>query len=159
MIRFSLNMMRLVLRATRFVLKLGISVCLTRQAGAAFMIRKPLVIDGDTLFHAGHRIRLQGIDAPELTQKGGEDAKNQLIRLIGTSPLRVEPRGVDVYGRTVARVLAGRKDIGLAMVASGYAISKQPSYSSAERGARWGRKGMWSRGGISDPAAWRRRTA
>lgn len=151
--------MRFLLRFLRYVFTLGLSAHLARQTGAAFMIRKPLVIDGDTLFHEGTRIRLQGIDAPELAQAGGEDAKKHLIRLIGAGPVRVEPRGVDLYGRTVARVSRGPVDLGREMVASGYAISKDPSYSSAERGARWGRKGMWSRGGISDPAAWRRRTA
>lgn len=153
------SLVRLFLAILRLLGKAAIAVAMSRAKGNAFAIRKPLVIDGDTLFHDGKRIRILGIDAPELDQKGGTDAKNHLIRLVGSGMLRVEPQGTDKYGRILARIMAGQIDLGRAMVAAGYALAQDRAYKGAERGARWGKKGLWSRGGISDPAAWRRRAA
>lgn len=153
------SLFRLILAILRLLGKAAVAVLMSRSKGNAFAIRKPLVIDGDTLFHDGKRIRITGIDAPELDQQGGMDAKNHLIRLVGSGVIRVEPRGTDKYGRVLARVLAGQIDLGRAMVAAGYALAQDRAYKGAERGARWGKKGLWSRGGISDPAAWRRRAA
>lgn len=153
------SLLRLILATLRLLGKAAVAVLMSRAKGNAFVIRKPLVIDGDTLFHDGKRIRILGIDAPELDQKGGADAKNHLIRLVGSGMLQVEPQGTDKYGRIIARIMAGQIDLGQAMVAAGYALAQDRAYKGAERGARWGRKGLWSRGGISDPAAWRRRTA
>lgn len=151
--------LRSLLQILRLLAKAAVTLLISRAAGNAFAIRNPLVIDGDTLFHDGKRIRILGIDAPESDQRGGADAKNHLIVLIGRGMVRIEPKGTDRYGRILARVLVGRIDIGKAMVVGGYALATDRDYKSAERSARWGRKGLWSRGGISDPAAWRRRTA
>lgn len=151
--------LRSLLQILRLLAKAAVALLISRAAGNAFAIRNPLVIDGDTLFHDGKRIRILGIDAPESDQRGGADAKNHLIRLVGSGMLRVEPQGTDKYGRILARIMAGQIDLGQAMVAAGYALAQDRAYKGAERGARWRKKGLWSRGGISDPAAWRRRTA
>jgi len=65
------------------------------------------VVDGDTLDCDGVRIRLADINAPELDQSGGVEAKNALRDLVLNKKIfldidDVEPR--DKYGRVVAVV-------------------------------------------------------
>jgi endonuclease YncB( thermonuclease family) len=62
------------------------------------------VVDGDTVKVGKHRVRLFGMDAPEMDQRGGAKAKSNLIRLAGGAEVRVEPLTMDCYGRVVAKV-------------------------------------------------------
>jgi endonuclease YncB( thermonuclease family) len=68
------------------------------------------VVDGDTLItncnNTEIRIRLCGIDSPELKQEGGRESKQfveQLIKDHGNQ-VSVVPISVDFYGRTVAEI-------------------------------------------------------
>lgn len=126
-------------------------------AGAPFNLRKPLVIDGDTLFHDGRKIRIWGIDAPEIGTAHGPAAKAHLDHLVKMRNIHVVPRDIDAYGRIVAQLFCGRGDIGRSMVEDGYAISRTRDYAGDERKARRKKLGLWARGGISDPAEDRRR--
>lgn len=73
------------------------------------------VIDGDTIVvrptgWAGRRIkspiriRLAGVDAPELEQAGYLFARDGLIRHLDTDVLFIVPTKFDIYGRVVAHV-------------------------------------------------------
>ena len=67
------------------------------------------VHDGDTLRvldAAGtqHKVRLQGIDAPETKQAFGTKARNRLADLTLGKAVTVRVHGRDRYGRTLARV-------------------------------------------------------
>ena len=67
----------------------------------------PTVIDGDTLAIGVERVRLQGIDAPELDQTCGvwlcgRAARDELRRHIGLGQITCVPDGKDVYGRWLA---------------------------------------------------------
>lgn len=116
----------------------------------------PFVIDGDTIVSDGLRIRLAGIDAPELSQPGGAKARSHLIRLIAGGAVRIEPLGTDRYGRLVARVHARCGDLGRRMVRDGYARAAYgQDYVCEERHARRKRAGLWTGPGISSPAAHR----
>jgi endonuclease YncB( thermonuclease family) len=123
------------------------------------------VLDGDTVEVSGTRVRLFGMDAPELSQDGGLKAKSHLIRLAGGEDVRVEPHAVDCYDRIVARVWLGDTDLSEAMVRGGFAIANSRwhnDYDSAELDARRARRGLWADDpfdGIRDPAAHRRRMA
>ena len=129
--------------------------------------RAPAVIDGDTLVSNDTRIRLFGIDAPEMSHPHGAAARAALgaaLRVHGACPIIIQPRERDRYGRLVARVLASDgTDLAERMVAQGFARAATGytrAYAGAERRARRSRAGLWSqRGGIGDPAAWRRRHA
>ena len=127
--------------------------------GKPFNMRDPLVIDGDSLWHEGRRIRIWGIDAPEIDQPGGQAAKAQLARLCRMRRIHVVPRDTDVYGRIVAQLYYGRGDIGQQMVASGYALARTRRYSRDERRAKRRPTGLWDGGCIEDPAGHRRRAA
>lgn len=80
------------------------------------------VVDGDTLIVARRggefRIRLYGVDCPELRTDAGLRAKALVERLALGKKVRLLLRGQDRYGRTVAEVrLIGGQDLGLTLLA------------------------------------------
>lgn len=69
------------------------------------VVGRPQVRDGDSLTINGTEIRLWGVDAPELRQRGGMQARDALRRKIGLSSVRCQEAGdgQDRYGRVLAR--------------------------------------------------------
>lgn len=87
------------------------------------------VTDGDTVWvamPAGStpvKLRLEGIDAPEICQEGGAQAREALAhRVLGRAVL-VKVRGVDTYGRRIGTLYDETEDIGQRMVKDGQAWS------------------------------------
>ena len=119
--------------------------------------------DGDSLRLQGDRIRLLGIDAPELDQvcwtadgaewPCGRAARAELARLVAAGPVDCQPEGTDKYGRTLARCDVAGADLGAAMVGAGLALSTG-GYGAAERQAKSDRLGLWQ-GRFVDPKVWR----
>jgi endonuclease YncB( thermonuclease family) len=127
------------------------------------------VVDGDTIAIGGERIRLSGIDAPEINQtclddKGlpwrcGTVARDRLIQHIGSRPVSCPTSGKDVYGRWLASCSVDG-DLGTWLVAEGLALAfvrYSTRYVAAEAVARNARKGMWA-GAFVAPWDWRWRT-
>lgn len=112
--------------------------------------------DGDSLAISGKRVRLFGIDAPEFDQvctRGGsnwacgQEAADQLSRLVTGRQVKCVPTGVDGFDRIVARCTVGGIDVNRTMVALGYAVAFRKystEYVSAEDTARNNRRGLWS---------------
>jgi endonuclease YncB( thermonuclease family) len=137
----------------------GVAGGLVGSAPQAYEARAPFVIDGDTLVADRTRIRLHGIDAPELSQAGGDTARAYLIGLVGGAPVRIEVLGTDRYGRSIARVHGAAGDLGRRMVQDGYARAAYGNdYMKDERAARAARTGLWAGPGIPSPAAHRARS-
>lgn len=68
------------------------------------------VADGDTVTvlsakNKRYKIRLQGVDAPELRQAFGRQSKKALSDLVFGQPVRVQLQGKDRYGRWLGKVL------------------------------------------------------
>jgi len=67
------------------------------------------ILDGDTITvphnDKGERIRLYGIDAPEKGQAFGNRAKQFVSALAFGKEVKVEAKGKDRYGQTVADVI------------------------------------------------------
>ena len=81
------------------------------------------VIDGDTIDIAGTRIRLAGIDAPELDHPFGQAAKYALMRLCKGAVIRAVTEGEVSHGRAVATCyLPDGTDLAAEMVRAGLAI-------------------------------------
>lgn len=81
------------------------------------------VIDGDTIDINGTRIRLAGIDAPELDDPYGQGAKFLLIRLCKGQVIRAVTEGDQSYDRSVATCyLPDGRDLSAEMVRAGMAI-------------------------------------
>lgn len=66
--------------------------------------------DGDSLWwkpDAGGRalrVRLKGIDAPEICQKHGTASREALVALVQGRPVQLEPLGKDDHGRVLGRL-------------------------------------------------------
>lgn len=82
------------------------------------------VVDGDTFWINGQRsrVRVWGLDAPEIGNAGGSTATAQLAGLVSGHSVQCRMRDVDRYGRIVGQCwLPDGRDIAAAMIASGTA--------------------------------------
>lgn len=125
-------------------------------------------IDGDTLRAGNKRIRLWGIDAPELHQKCfkagqevacGQKAKASLIELVQSGEMTCYSLSTDRYQREVSRCTVNGIDIGSQMVRNGWALDyttySKGFYKADEDLARQDRQGVWSLQ-FDKPSDWRR---
>jgi endonuclease YncB( thermonuclease family) len=85
------------------------------------------VIDGDSLWveppapAAPVELRLEGIDAPEICQAWGPEAKQALAELLLGKQVIVKTVGRDSYGRTLGTVYLDTQNINKLMVQEGHA--------------------------------------
>lgn len=135
---------------------------------AAVSVQVLHISDGDTLWvrplPSGRRtkVRLAGIDAPELCQAGGPAAQAALRRWAQAAPLSMTVNGRDQHGRVLARLHSGRTDVGEALVREGqawsYRFHDDPGpYAPQERTARQDKKGLHAAAGAEHPRDFRRR--
>ena len=121
------------------------------------------VVDGDSLEvqHAGlftlrrrpFAVRLYGIDAPELAQPYGDEARRELESLVRDGDIRMEQIATDRYGRRVGllyrRGKGRRESINREMVKAGLAYwyqqygGKRLGFPEAEAEARSKRRKVW----------------
>jgi micrococcal nuclease len=124
------------------------------------------VADGDTLLvlpdqaHEAVKLRIQGIDAPERCQSGGEASRDAMIDWVHRKTVKVTPHGTDTYGRVLGRVEIDGRDVGAEMVASGmaWAYSFRASagpYAALERQARRQKKGVFAQAQPMTPKVFR----
>jgi len=95
--------------------------------------KNPNITDGDTFRCAGARIRLAGIDTPEMPGhcRKGRDctpgdpmaAKDALTEMTRGAVL-CTPIEKDHYGRIIARCTAKGRDLSCAMLQSGHAVKR-----------------------------------
>jgi endonuclease YncB( thermonuclease family) len=88
------------------------------------------VVDGDTIFLDGQKIRIAGIDAPETHDYGcaselalGERAAARLRDLVSSGALTLTSidRDEDRYGRKLRNVAVDGRDVGAVLVSEGLA--------------------------------------
>lgn len=132
-----------------------------RQANADHVVGRVVgVHDGDTLTvldasRVQHKIRLMGIDAPELKQAFGRASKQHLSEACFGREVAVEVRKRDRYGRDLGRVQAQGLDLNLEQIRAGlawhyraFARDQTPehrkTYAAAEEEARRARRGLWA---------------
>ena len=110
--------------------------------------------DGDvlTLRVAGNqpvKVRLAGIDAPELKQPYGQKSKQALSALAFGKEAQVESPGPDKYGRTLGTVTVSAVNVNAAMVSQGMAWVYRaypfpPELEDLEATAKAGQLGLWA---------------
>jgi len=117
------------------------------------------VTDGDTIVvlddnNSQHKIRLQGIDAPERGQAYGTKSKEHLSDSVAGKFVVVEYEKRDRYERILGKVLLSGEDMNLEQIRAGlawhykkYQNEQTPSdrdlYSEAENEARDAGRGLW----------------
>lgn len=105
------------------------------------------VHDGDsiTVLVAGNvqlKVRLEGIDAPELKQPFSQQSKEALSGLVFGKALTLQVTGKDRYGRTLAVVMVEGVNVNLEMVRRGLAwrydkYSKDAALLATQNAAKW----------------------
>ncbi len=112
------------------------------------------VIDGDTFsINGGERVRIAGINTPEVDQYFYEEAKEVLMLMIDKTSVRLEQdiTDTDKYGRLLRYVFAGELFVNLEMVKRGFAnvftVPPDLKYTDelleAQRYARENNLGLW----------------
>jgi endonuclease YncB( thermonuclease family) len=126
------------------------------------------VTDGDTLWVRPERgspprkLRLDGIDAPEICQAYGEESKAALVRRVLHRQVTVSTRATDDYNRALVTLRLDGEDVGGWMVTQGHAWSYQyrqddGPYAAEEQIARRRAKGLFADAGAERPRAFRLR--
>jgi endonuclease YncB( thermonuclease family) len=123
------------------------------------------VADGDsfraTMAGEEVEIRLLGVNAPELDECQGEEARDWLAGLIEDRTISVIPLGTDQFDRSLALVTTDDISINEALVAAGYGVvlsgdfGEGPDLLAAEEAARLAGEGIWGEEicGASEPKA------
>ena len=136
----------------------------------------PKIVDGDTIRIESYKIRLEGIDAPEMKQKCkkpylqimffnfqkdyycGQVSKKKLVQKIGNYPVKCILLGQDRYKRYLAKCLKGTINLNRWMVRNGYAVAYRKYsklYILDENFAKEEKLGLW-RGTFIKPEKWRK---
>lgn len=141
----------------------GGSVIALKPSGRALEGRAS-VTDGDTIHIGDAKIRLKGIDAPEMDQtcsragrsyRCGDVARRALIDMVSGENVRCRAAGRDRYQRILASCTVKGADIGARMVEEGWAVSYGRDYDVQERRAQSQGAGLWA-GEFERPQDWRR---
>jgi micrococcal nuclease len=127
--------------------------------------RVEAVNDGDTVTCRDTegrvtRIRLVGIDAPELAQAGGTASRQALAAKLAGGIVRVEGDARDQHGRLLGTLLLDDRDLNREMVAEGWAWAfggfvDDEELVAAESAARRSGRGIWADPHPMSPAKWR----
>ena len=141
------------------------AACTTPATAATCTVIK--VSDGDSFtcrMKSGKKqfIRMSGIDAPEIKQTYGKNARRALNTALLGKTVRLKNIAQDRYGRTLATVYVGNEDQNLNMVKQGHAwvyrrYNTLPHYIEAEKNAQQQKIGLWQKKNPMYPEDWRRK--
>ncbi len=80
------------------------------------------VRDADTIVVDGTPVRLNGVDAPELGTRSGQDAKRWMVNFLRGKDVECKLNGERTHDRWVGVCFADGEDIGAAVIAAGHAL-------------------------------------
>ena len=151
-------------RSTKVTLRFFVFLCgfvflLPCESSAASLFGKVIEVNsGDviTIFNLNRpvRVRLLGVDAPEVGQTFGDVAKKHLSDLVYEKSVLVEYSGISADSSLTGRVLLNNADIGAQMIRDGAAwfdvnnvnrlsVPDREVYQQSELAARSERRGLW----------------
>ena len=143
---------------------------------ASEIVGFPKVVDGDTIHIKSYKIRLEGIDAPEMKQKCkkphlqimfftfqkdyycGQVSKKKLVQKIGNKSVKCILLGKDRYKRYLAKCSKGTVNLNRWMVRNGNAVAYRKYsklYILDENFAKEEKLGIW-KGSFIKPEKWRK---
>jgi endonuclease YncB( thermonuclease family) len=130
----------------------------------------PQIVDADTVYAGSTKIRLNGIDAPEMDQvcidasgknwKCGIEAREKLQAFTHDRAWICDLTGTDVYKRSLGSCSVEGEDVSRWLVRNGWALAFRRysvAYVADEDFAREQKRGLWS-GAFIAPWEWRHRT-
>lgn len=142
-------------------------LCLAAPAAAEEIVGTARVSDGDTIRVGGTKVRIHGIDTPEIdqtcrTEHGhdfdcGRAAADWARDAWEGRWMRCERLDTDRYGRAVATCWLGEADIAEAIVREGYAwayVEYSSKYLDAQEAAQADAAGLWA---VTQDAPWEHR--
>lgn len=104
---------------------------LTSYSLCSGSIRIHCVVDGDTIWSAGEKIRIADIDTPEVSEPGcaselalGKRATARLLELVNAGPFEMhawQGRDEDQYGRKLRVLVRNGRSLGDVLVSEGLA--------------------------------------
>ncbi len=155
-------MMRLLLAAWLWPTAIGAFAAAPTLSGQVSR-----VTDGDSLWLSPAEaappveVRLLGIDAPEICQAWGSEARQALVELVLHQQVTVKTSGRDTYGRTLGTVYLDTLNVNKKMVQEGHAWSTRYKYDRGpyvadERMAKALSRGLNRDGGAVMPKDFRR---
>ncbi len=143
---------------------------LLRALGEQWLSGKAIVHDGDTLIIKGQRLRLYGLDAPELQQfcKQGERllacgmaAREALSEKLHGETTACKIKGDDAYGRGLAICFRDAENINEWLLLGGWAMVNpryEQDFKPVEQAAQKAQRGIWNME-ILPPWEWRRKAS
>lgn len=137
------------------------------------------IIDGDTFVatdgNVRFKVRIVGMDAPEIKQSYGKIAQHSLSTLLLNQKIKIQPvkAGMDMYGRVLGQVYLNGTDVAEAMIKEGRAAYYRPKcrnypedknqynydprpYVEAEKKAKEVKLGIWLLAGFELPCVFRK---
>ena len=125
------------------------------------------VSDGDTLWvqplsrHKAVKVRILGIDAPEICQLWGEQSLRALQSITMGRDVQVHGSHTDAYGRLLAHIFLQGHDVGAWMVLHGHAWSyafksHRGLYDAEQMAAQSMQTGLFSNSSAVQPRFFRR---
>lgn len=144
----------------------GVKIDEQKEGGQQLNGRITRVSDGDTVVLTDtkskrHKIRLDGIDAPEIGQPFGYEAKDFVEKLVLNKDVKVKIIGVDQYNRILGIVYTGGININEELLSNGlawqYHFNKNSEYEKLVQQAKKNRINIWSDNNSLDPYTWRKR--
>ena len=144
--------------------------CLTFASAQTLQGTVTRVSDGDTLqismSASGKsikpiKLRIQGIDAPEICQSGGKAARDALRARLLRQSVTLTTQARDQFGRVIARVEHRGQDVGAWLVSNGHAWSdayrSNPGpYAAEQSAAQKSALGLWAQRPAIEPKQWRK---
>jgi micrococcal nuclease len=148
---------------------LGIALGLLQMSAQAKILQGIVtyVSDGDTLWISVDpkakpiKVRLQGIDAPEICQAWGMQARDALKSRLLKQSVSLKTRAKDDYDRALGQVALRGEDIGEWLVKNGHAWSyhyrRNPGpYAMEQAAAQSAKLGLWAQSGAQEPRQFRK---
>tara|TARA_B100001564_G_C20542799_1_gene625130 strand:- start:111 stop:614 length:504 start_codon:yes stop_codon:yes gene_type:complete len=156
-----------------------ITFFLTQKLNSTEIYGTPKIIDGDSVHIKNKKIRLEGIDAPEIKQQCkkpflkistiigfefnknyscGKISKIKLINKIGSTKIKCISSSKDRYKRYLSTCYKDKINLNKWMVRNGYAVAYRrysKAYVRDEEYAKENKLGMW-KGSFIMPEKWRK---
>ena len=124
-----------------------------QPAAATWTGKAEAPLDGDTLrvrdeHDKLHKVKIQGIDAPEDGQPFFKAARDHLAKVTRERELQVTELGKDAAGRTLATIRIKGQDLRIDILSAGMAwhqrsVVEDPVLEAEERGAKARHLGLW----------------